>query len=257
MISIVIVNVSSSSDDFCQTLSNELGDYPYEIVLVTDWAHDDGAGNPNIVRRTGNGIFADMNAGAVTAIGSVLLFLDDTTVEASRDSLIEMIGLALQPETGAVGAKLLYPDTTIKFAGFLIGYRGGIGRIHHNVSASRFGNSYRLAVIQNVSAVSADCMAIRKSVFESVGGFATDSLPNNYGDIDLSFRLLNIGYRNIWTPWAEIIQTGKPAPESIEELEELKLRCQATFKNDPYYNPNLSLETEDLALARPPRLDKY
>ena len=257
MVSIVVVDVNSDLGDLRQTLSNELGDYPHEIILVTD-SEDERFSDKTIqIPRSGHGILADMNAGAAAAIGSVLLFLDDTTVAASRDSFIEMIGLAIQPETGSVGAKVLYPDKTVKFAGFVIGYRGGIGRVHHNLPSSRLGHSYRLAVIQNVSAVSAGGLMIRRSVFESVGGFGSDSLPNNYGDIDLCCRLLQHGYRNIWTPWAEIVQAGKPNPEAIAELEQLKLRCPDIFKNDPYYNPNLSLETEDLALARPPRLDKY
>lgn len=257
IVSVVIVDENSKLNDVCQTLSDGLGDYQHEIVLVTDSANDDFGRNTKLVHRSGNGIFADMNAGAAATTGSILLFLDDTTVGASRDSFIELIGLAIQPETGAVGAKLLYPDKTIKFAGFVIGYRGAIGRAHHTFPASRLGNSYRLAVTQNVSAVSASGLMIMRSVFESVGGFTSDALPDNYSDIDLCYRLLQNGYRNVWTPWAEFVQTGKLLPEAIDELEQLKLRCPEIFKNDPYYNPNLSLKTEDMALARPPRLDKY
>ncbi len=258
VVSVINVDVSSNLEAVCQMLAHDLGDFPHEIVVVTDSQNYDLGANTKLVQRTGHGIFADMNAGAAAATGSVLLFLNDTTVRASRDFLTEMIGLAIQPEVGAVGGKLLYPDKTIKFAGFVIGFRGGgIGRIHHNLPANRLGHSYRLAVIQNVSAVSASGLMIRRSVFESVGGFASDLFYHTYGDIDLCYRLLQNGYRNVWTPWAEFVQTGKPAPEAINELEQLTLRCPEIFKNDPYYNPNLSLETEDLGLARPPRLDKY
>jgi GT2 family glycosyltransferase len=67
------------------------------------------------------------------------------------------------------------------------------------------GVPLRLAVAQNVTAVPAFCLVIRKDVFQAAGGFGKDGAAGNYGDIGLCLRLLEMGYRNVWTPWAEIV----------------------------------------------------
>ena len=86
--------------------------------------------------------------------------------------------------------------------------------------------------------------------------FDAENFPAIFGDVDLCLRLLEAGYRNVWTPWAEIVQTDSTERGSAEELEKLKKTWPNYFENDPFYNPNLTLETEDLSLASPPRVGK-
>jgi hypothetical protein len=119
----------------------------------------------------------------------------------------------------------------------------------------------RLWVIQNISAVSASCMAIRRDVFNAAGGFDSATFPNCYGDIDLCLRLRDQGLRTVWTPYAKVCQLDLPG--RIEEFdndradggetENLRVRWGHLLQNDPCYNPNLTLEREDFSLASPPR----
>ena len=198
-----------------------------------------------------------LNKAAKMASGSVLVFVDNSTIVKTPDWLDEAVSVALQKEVGAVGVKLLYPNRRIKHAGLILGIRGGVGRAHHNFGFRHYGNNMRLSITQNFSAVSIDCMAIRRDVFESVDGFEDVIFPNEYGDVDLCLRLREKGYRNVWTPWAELVQSNKPGEANGIELERLRKRWREFFEKDPYYNPNLSNESDDFSLSFPPRIDKF
>ncbi len=250
-------------------------DVPDPLPLVTAICFGDATGRDAITRTAAGysveviatdsrlagsstkGLYQQLNAVAKTARGELLLFLNGSTVEMSAGSIAEMAGFGIQPEVGAVGAKLVYPDGIIKSAGLVIGLRGGVGSLFQGKKSTDLGNSYRLAVIQNVSAVPVDCLMVRRSVFDEIGGFDAESFPDSCGDVDLCLRLLEKGYRNVWTPWAEIVQSSRNEELDKQSLERLKVRWPDQFRLDKYFNPNLSLESVDLKLASPPRLDKY
>src|SRR5262249_40380433 len=159
--------------------------------------------------------------------------------------LHELMIHATYDETGVAGLKILYPNGRIKHAGLLLGIRGGVGRAHYNFNSRDQGRDMRLAITQNFSAVSIDCLAIRKEVFENVGGFDTEAFPSSFADVDLCLRLREAGYRNVWTPWAEIVQSDKPAASDVGELDRLRRKWNDAFERDPYFNPNFSNESED------------
>lgn len=199
---------------------------------------------------------ADLNEAARRATGSVLCFLDPSSRVLSKDWLTELVGVALQKGTGAVGPRIIFPNGRIKNAGLLMGINGGIGRAHYKAPAHSIGNFFRLKVVQNVSSLSIDCMAIRKTVFDAAGGFDTDTFPNEYGEVDICLRFFDMGYRNVWTPWAGLMQRSEHVYGRGAELDALKARWSKYFENDPYYNPNLTAEAEDMSLAFPPRSSK-
>ncbi len=120
----------------------------------------------------------------------------------------------------------------------------------------------RGAVVQNFSAVAGACLALRRSTFEEVGGFDESNLPSVYHDVDLCLRLGERGYRILWTPYAELrcLQAGRQEESSAgsrsAQREYLNSRWAALLRDDPYYNPNLTLEREDFSLAWPPRAEK-
>ena len=76
-----------------------------------------------------------------------------------------------RPEVGAVGAKLLYPDNTIQHAGCVIGIGGIAGSMFVDMPAERSGYLHKASIMQDMSAVTAACMMMKKTVFEEVGGF--------------------------------------------------------------------------------------
>src|SRR5262249_42339267 len=137
-------------------------------------------------------------------------------------------------------------------------------RLHHDASADDPGYFGRTHIIHGVSAVTGGCLAIRRSVFEKVGGFDEEHFPDALGDVDLCLRVNAAGYRNIWTPHAELrYQQSAPHPPETDlsarlkfqqELGVLRQRWGNTLREDPHYNPNLSLYSEDPRLAWPPRV---
>ena len=221
--------------------------YPTELIVVP--AHT-AASEPNISK------YQRLNAVARSSSGEVLCFIDGSTVRASKDCIDILIGHAIQTGTGAAGAKIVYPNKRIKHAGFILGVNGVIGSAYRNALSIAPGMFCRLDLARNVSAVSIDCLAVTRSGFDQRGGFDVVNFPEVYGDVDLCLRLIELGYTNVWTPWAEIVQEAGAVRESSEELERLIEKWPVYFESDPYYNPNLTLEGEDFSLAFPPRCEK-
>jgi len=206
------------------------------------------------------------NFAANFARGEVLLFLNNDIEVISPDWLDEMIGHAISPGTGAVGAMLYYQNDTIQHAGVILGMRGIAGHIYYGSPRGTIGQRGRVRLAQNFSAVTAACMAVEKTKFNEVNGFNETHLPIAYNDIDLCIRLMEAGYRNLWTPHAELYhhesvsREYENTPEKIarikSEAEYLVNTWSKILANDPAYNLNLSLTIPDFSLAFPPRVKK-
>ncbi len=206
------------------------------------------------------------NWAAKRAEGDILLFLNDDIEVIDEDWLREMVSHAMRKAVGPVGAKLLFPDDYIQHAGMILGISGLAGHAFKFLHRTNPGHIGRAGIIQNYSAVTAACMAIRRNVFDEVGGFDEENLGTAYNDADLCLRAWEKGYRTLWTPHALLIH-HESASRGLEDNLEKKERwqseadyLQANWKtyidNDPFYNPALSLLTEDFSLAQPPRYSR-
>lgn len=200
--------------------------------------------------------YAVLNEAALSACGSIICFLEWTTVIKDRDWLREVTSLAIQPGVGAVGGKVVFPDNHIKSAGFLLGVGDGVGRSHYRFHKFDLGNFMRLHVTQNFAAVSAEFLTVRKDVFQEAGGFDAIEFPESGADVDLCLRLRDAGFRIVWTPWAEIIQSEPATTIREDDIEKLKSKWPSLFVADPYINPNLSTDDADFSLSFPPRIGK-
>jgi len=206
------------------------------------------------------------NLAAREARGDVLLLLNDDVEATSSGWLTEMVSHALRPGVGAVGARLLYPEGTVQHAGIMLGLYGIAGHLHRRLPAKARGYFSRPHLVHEVSAVTAACMAVRKAVFEEVGGFDERNLPVAFNDVDFCLRLREKGYRIVWTPYAELIHheatTRGPdeAPgnkaRSAREAAYMRQRWGSALDSDPFYSPNLSLTSEQADLAWPPRVTR-
>jgi len=195
---------------------------------------------------------ASYNSTVNFAKGEVLLFLDNKTQVINSDWLERMLEHVIRKEVGAAGAKLYYPDYTIQHAGLIIGLCDPVGYAYKSFSGNSNGYMGRLKIIQNVSAVTAACLMIRKDVFQEVEGF-DDRFRFTFYDVDLCLKIREKGYVIVWTPYAELYHDESKTEEHEDPLKkpmELK-REKALFqqkwkevldKSDPYYNPNLILE---------------
>src|SRR5260370_8643412 len=128
--------------------------------------------------------------------------------------LRERVWHAMSPEIGAVGAKLYYPDDTIQHAGTIVGLGGGANHAFRDFRRAAPGYCDRLLLTQNLSAVTAACMLLRRRVFEGVGGLDAVNLPVAFNDVDLCFRSREKGYRFVWTPFAELFPSSPVIPGS-------------------------------------------
>lgn len=189
--------------------------------------------------------------------GSVLALLNNDLEVISRGWLREMVSHALRPGIGAVGARLYYPDDTVQHAGVLVGYKGRAGHMFRYAPRHWMGYWARAVLTQNLTAVTAACLVVRKEVFEEVGGFDAEHFSVTFNDVDLCLRIHEQGYRNVYAPHAELYHhesktRGTHAFSYEEEYFSQKWRHYVSY--DPAYNPNLSLEHEDFSLAFPPRV---
>lgn len=149
--------------------------------------------------------FAAINNWAVRqASGQVVCLLNNDTEVISPHWLEEMVSQAVRPDVGAVGAMLYYPDDTIQHAGVQLGLAGFLGHRCLRRPRGFAGPHDCLLHVQQMHVVTAACLVIRKSVYEEVGGMDEEAFPIAYNDVDFCLRILERGYRNLWTPYAEL-----------------------------------------------------
>jgi len=209
--------------------------------------------------------FSALNNVAVKlAHGSLVCLLNNDIEVISTGWLSEMVSHALRSDVGAVGAKLWYPNDTLQHGGVITGINGVAGHALKHLHKGLPGYLCRANQIQNLSAVTAACLVIRKTVYEEIGGLNEIELQVAFNDVDFCLRLCNAGYRNVWTPFAELYHhesatrgaedTHNKYERFSKEVEFMKQRWGNRLLCDPAYNPNLCLDREDFSLAWPPRV---
>ncbi len=203
------------------------------------------------------------NHAAAQARGDVLVFLNNDTEIDDTGWLTEMVSHVARAEVGAVGARLWYPDGTLQHGGVVLGLGGVAGHAFPHIPRGHPGYFNRAMLQQNCSAATGACLAVRKAVFEELGGFDEVNLGVTFNDIDFCLRLTERGYRVVWTPYANLIHHESASrghqrrPEEQAEFQnsvDYMQRCWgAHLMRDPFYNPNLSLNPPGFELAFPPR----
>lgn len=199
------------------------------------------------------------NYGVQHARGEVIGLVNNDIKVISAEWLSEMISHVLRPEIGCVGAKLYYDDETIQHAGIIVGLGGVAGHSHKNFRRASNGYYGRLKVIQNLSAVTAACLVVRKSVYEQVGGLEENNLRVAFNDVDFCLKVREAGYRNLWTPYAELYhyesksRGAEDTPEKQArfrgEIEFITSKWGELLRGDPCYSEHLTLAREDFSIG--------
>lgn len=198
------------------------------------------------------------NLGAAEARGAVIGFINNDIDVIHADWLDEMVMLAQRPEVGCVGAKLLYADETVQHAGVIVGLGGYAAHSHRCFSRDSGGYFNRLKVRQNLSAVTAACLVVRRAAYEAVGGM-DEELAVAYNDVDLGLKMRESGLLNVFTPFARLYHfesksrgyddTPEKQARFQREKDYLAAKWGERIRLDPYYNPNLTHAREDFTLA--------
>ena len=238
-----------------------LSTYPnYEIVIIDNGSEDRNTilYLKSLALKNGIRVIRDdspfnysrlNNAGVAHSKGELVCLLNNDIEVITPDWLEEMVSLAIKPDVGAVGARLWYPDGTLQHGGVIVGFGGVAGHYHLRLPRGKNGYFGRAVLQQELSAVTGACLMVRRGVFEEVGGLE-EKLQVAFNDVDFCLRLRAAGYRNIWTPFAELTHHESASrgyednPEKIKrfnaEMDFMKLRWGKTLEQDPFHSPNLS-----------------
>jgi GT2 family glycosyltransferase len=204
------------------------------------------------------------NQAAALAVGEILVFLNNDTEVNRQDWLRRLVNYVVRPDIGVVGAKLIYPDHTIQHGGIVLGIQGVAAHAFVGLGENDEGYKDLSRHSREISAVTGACMAMRRDVFQELGGF-DETLSVAFSDVLICMEAVTHGYRNIVIAEPIVIHhesktrgfDDTPSKVAIfrHEAEYARSRCPALFKSDPYYNRNLSLE-RPYEVAWPPRIRK-
>lgn len=193
--------------------------------------------------------------------GDIVVLLNNDIEVTDAGWLAELAGQAARPGMGAVGAMLLYPDGSIQHAGVILGVgtvAGGVAaHAHAHLPGDTPGYFGRALLPQSMSAVTAACLAVKREVFDAVGGL-DPQLAVAFNDVDFCLRLRDAGYRNLWTPYARLVHhesasrgyedTPEKQARFVGEVELMRQRWSEHFDNDPAYSPNMALSPKDFTI---------
>ncbi len=184
------------------------------------------------------------NEGARAADGEFVVFYNDDVFPAQSDWIERLIELLYVPGVEGVSPKLLHEDNTIQYAGMISGTPGLVGTAYNNMP--RDGGDLFLTLhryVRNVSVLSGACCALRRRVFWAVGGFDSRNTPDGHSDMDLSYKLIQAGYRCVYTPYSELYHVGNHSWHARSgkykaDIFMLK-RWGARVSHDPYFTASM------------------
>jgi GT2 family glycosyltransferase len=157
------------------------------------------------------------------AAGTIIGFVNNDIEVISPDWLTEMVSHAIREDIGCVGAMHFYPDDSIQHAGVIVGLDGVAGHAFRFEDKSSNEDYFNyLSSIRNPDAVTAATLLIRKELFQRVGGFDAKHLAVAFNDVDLCLKVNALGYRCVWTPYAELYHHESKTRKLTPSLEATK-----------------------------------
>lgn len=198
------------------------------------------------------------NFGVKHARGDYLLLLNNDVEVITTDWLEELTANCQRKDVGIVGTRLYYPDDTIQHAGIVIGIGGVAGALFVGMPRMFTGYLHKAAIQQDLSAVTAACMMVKRSVYEELGGLE-EELKVAFNDVDFCLRARDKGYLVVYEPNVELYHFESKSRGTEDSKEKIR-RFQNEIeymrshwlellkKGDPMYNPNLTLTKWDYSL---------
>lgn len=259
LVSIIICSRSPKLLKRCLRAIGRRTDYARRHIIVVQHVVDGDRGameavasryGARTVRYEGPFHFSRMNnLGAEHADGEILVFLNDDVEPLVSSWLSDLAAQAQRPEIGVAGARLLYPSGTLQHAGISTGIGDGCG----HPGRGTYGSPYWkwLDLTRDVSAVTGACLAIRKHLFQQLGGF-DERFPVNYNDADLCLRAIKAGFWVVYESAAVLrhyeCQTRRGGVSFSEREQWYSCWSDELDRGDPFYSPNLNRVREDASL---------
>ena len=245
-------------------IRNHTDDVEYEIILLDNWstspeaevfaAEQANMPETKVIRIVETFNYSRINnIGAQAARYEFLLLMNNDVVVRDPSWLRRMLDECLvNASVGAVGAKLLYPEGTVQHAGVVLGVGGVADHAFRGIGGQAPGYMMRAMAAQEVSAVTAACMLVRRHAFEAVGGFDEAELTVAFNDVDLCIKLTKSGWQIIYMPDAvaehrESTSRGDDLSEQkiarfMLENEVMRQRYADILAFDPFYSQHFSRE---------------
>lgn len=259
----IVVPTRNSLDllQACLTSLRARTTYPeYEVIVIDNcsddpallrYVHDEeSSGRIRLLKYDKPFNHSEMNNMAIGAAAGDYVVMMNNDVEVICDRWLEQLVAVteLDSNIGVVGCMLLYPDKRVQHAGVIMGLCGSVGHSHKRVRSDAPGYFGRLHALQEYTGMTAAMCLIKKKAFLDVGGFDAEHYPTSYNDVDLCIRMRNAGYRCIYNPMVKAIHhESKTRPITAEEAayrQRVAVDYRQYLENDPFYNPNLSLNNE-------------
>ncbi|MCR5143842.1 MAG: glycosyltransferase family 2 protein [Lachnospiraceae bacterium] len=255
---IIIENNSTEVETF--EYYKELGEDYIKTVEANEFTDSKYTPSIRVVYYDGNFNYSKINNfGVEYATGEYILLLNNDTEIIAPEAIKEMVDIAIREDVGIVGAKLYYPDDTIQHAGVIIGFGGIAGHAFIGLDKSEDGYLCRPWEVQDLSAVTAACLLTTREVWDEVGGL-DESFEVAFNDIDYCMKVLHQAHKLVvYNPYAEFYhyesksRGAEDNPEKIKrfhgEIEKFVNKWSEEMeKGDPYYNPNLTLDSSHFEL---------
>ena len=204
--------------------------------------------------KSGFNYSAIINFGVKNTTGEYVVQLNNDTELITPNWLELMLGFCQRKDVGAVGVKLYYQDETIQHAGIIVGIGGIAGNRFKSIPKSGHGYFAKESMIENLSAVTAACIMTPKSIYEEVG-WMDEGLAVAFNDVDFCLKIREKGYLVVYNPFIEFwhyeskTRGQEDSPAKIKRFQGEMSRFEQRWpeildSGDPYYNINLSLDTE-------------
>jgi glycosyltransferase involved in cell wall biosynthesis len=244
----------------------------FEIVVVLDvnvsrttraLIDDVGRGRVRMVPYDQPFNFSEkINIGVAHSVGEHLLFLNDD-VELLPDGwrpgaeregcsawLEQMLVYSMQPDIGAVGARLYFPDGRLQHAG-IVSVFGSATHALYLMDGTTSGYHGAAGLVSNYLAVTGACLMTRRDAFDLVGGL-DERLPVNYNDLAYCLALRDAHLRSVYVPDVQLLhfESATRTPGDVDDFEKAFVldRWYDVVTRDPYYPAAFLPGRSDFAL---------
>lgn len=198
---------------------------------------------------------AIVNFGVEKATGEYIILLNNDIEILTPDWIEQMLMYTQRKDVGICGAKLYFPDRSIQHAGVTIGTRGLAGHRYREVKEEEFNKQDYINLVQDLSAVTAACLMVKKDLYHEVLGF-DEKLAVAFNDIDFCLKVRKRNLLIVYNPFVyayhyesksrgEDTQDAEKQKRFAKEYELFVKRWREVIgKGDPYYNLNYRLDTD-------------